>query len=294
MRSNKIGFGIFLISIGILWTLMSIGILNWSVFGALYKLWPLLIIAAGINIIFRNNAIVRTVVWLVLLAVIVSYGYFVDVKYDSGRTVTTGHTTYEKLAETKNGELKVGLGGIKLDLDSKTDNLLESDISGSSITKKINYNSGKDTAFINFDRSKNFFPNPDSINEECQLHLSNDVIWNMEYKVGATKGDLDMTDLKIKDLNVDVGAGKFDIIFGDKYKSTNVKINAGASSFDLTIPKSTGVRVKMNEAITKTNFKELGFAKIDDYYTSPEYASAENKIDMEVHMGVGKFEINMR
>lgn len=273
---------------------MSIGVLNWSVFEALYKLWPLLLVAVGINIIFRNNAIIRVVVWLVLLAVIVSYSFFVNIRYDGAKVLTTGHSTYEKLAETKNGELKVALGGIKIDVDSKTNNLMDADISGSDITKEINYNSSKDTAYINFDRKKYFFPNPDRISEECLLHLNNDVIWDLDFKVGAVKGTLDMTDLKVKDMNVDVGAGKFDMLFGDKFKSTNVTINAGASSIDLTIPKSTGVRVKMNEAISKNNLNELGWEKRDGYYISPEYSTAENKIDFEVHMGVGKFEINMK
>lgn len=295
MRSNKIGFGIFLIAIGIVWTLVSIGILSWSSFDSLYKLWPLLLVVLGISTMFRNNAVVRTVAWLLFLVIVLGYGFFAgNAKRDDGATALNGHVTYEKLAETKNGELNVSLGGIKIDVDSTGNNLMEGDISGREISKAMNYSNENETAIINIDRKKYIFPNPDKINEECLLHLNNDILWDMNFKVGASKGTVDMSDLKVRDLNIDTGAGKFDLTFGSKYKMANVKINAGASSFDLNIPKGTGVRVKMNEALSSNNFASLGWQKADGVYSSPDYTAAENKIDIEVHMGVGKFDVNLQ
>ena len=44
MKNNKIGFGIFLVFIGIILILINTGVINWSIMNAMFTLWPLFII----------------------------------------------------------------------------------------------------------------------------------------------------------------------------------------------------------------------------------------------------------
>jgi hypothetical protein len=83
----------------------------------------------------------------------------------------------------------------------------------------------------------------------------------------------------------------FKIIFGNKYKSTKATIKAGASSFDIVVPKDAGVRVNMDGALIGNNLRDLGWNRENNYYISPNYNNAENKIDLDIKMGLGSMNI---
>lgn len=75
MEHKNIGFGVFLVCIGVLWLCISFGIIGWSIVYSFFKLWPLIFVVMGINIIFRDKAYVRAITWLLFLAVVVAYGF---------------------------------------------------------------------------------------------------------------------------------------------------------------------------------------------------------------------------
>ena len=71
MKNKNIEFGVFIVSIGVLMLLGNIGVISWSIFDALIELWPALFIVIGVDIIFRNNSIVKAImctcyVWILL------------------------------------------------------------------------------------------------------------------------------------------------------------------------------------------------------------------------------------
>jgi len=117
MKNNRgVGFGVFLLTVGIIWILVSVGVISWSIVNALFVLWPLILVIIGVNIIFRNNEIIKAVAWVAFLAVVISYGYFYE---DGGRTSGEGtkagkSVTVERLAEVQKANLEIGLGGGKL------------------------------------------------------------------------------------------------------------------------------------------------------------------------------------
>jgi len=291
MSKRNIGFGLFILSIGVIWILVNVGIISLMlILDSLLVLWPLLLVVAGVNMIFRQNHIVRIVTWLVFLAVIITYGYVAD---PSDRNdLTREQFIYEKLSETEKVDLKLSLGGVQFDIEGGSGNLIDADMKGYGVTESIRYGSSDETAYINIRNTKKTFILGRSLTgETCNLKLNNDVVWDMYLKVGAVKGSLDLSDIRVDKLDIDTGAGKLDLIFGNLHDMTDVKIDAGASSIDVSLPEDVGARIKMNGAINSTNFGSLGWKKNNGYYTSPNYSQADSKIDFDVNMGVGSFKI---
>jgi len=291
MKNRNIEFGVFILTVGIILLLANIGIINWSIMGALFDLWPAIFIVIGVNIIFRNNSIVRIITWLIFMAAIVSYGYFFN-----GSSIMHGgqaakNITIEKASETEQGELKLKLGGIKLNVDSTDTSLLDSAISNPDIKHKVEYSSGKKMASVQFERENLFIMGGSRSLNDCRFSLNDSILWDIDVDAGAVSGTIDLTNLLVKDLDVDMGAGSIKLVLGNKNKNTNVKIDAGASSFDVVLPKDAGVRIKLDGALNNTNLKNLGWNKQGNYYTSPNYNAAERKIDMDVGMGAGRFTV---
>jgi len=293
MKGRSIGFGIFILSIGVIWILFNLGIINWSILDALYRLWPLIFVVIGINVIFRNNSIVRGITWLAFLAAIISYGYFFPNVPATQKPGEGGNVSIEMPAETKRGELDLELGGVNLDVASTSARLVEAFVSDPDINHSVGYGNGKETATIRFNKKNRFAIYPGSVNSQLKVNLNENVLWNMNVKTGAVKGMLDLSRLRVENLKVDAGAAKLDFVFGRKSENFNVRLNAGASDIGVTVPSGSGVRIRMDGALNGTNLNELGWEKQGKVYTSPGYDSAPAKIDMEVKMGVGHFTVKV-
>lgn len=296
MRNDRgIGFGVFLLTVGILWVLWSVGVVTWSIVNAMFVLWPLILVIIGVNIIFRNNGIVRAVAWIAFLAILISYGYFFDDRKNTGEGITAGkNVVIEMLPDTQKGNLRLAFGGTKISMDSNTSNLLEADIQDPDITYTESNENG--TASIAFDK-KNYkitSLNSNLNNHNNRFHLNNQVVWDIDIDTGAVEGDFDMSDLAVGKLSLDTGAANLRLALGDRSANTVVEVNAGASKIDFDVPAAAGVKVKMDGGLNSTNFDGSNWEKRDGYYFSRGYEEASVKIDMDVDMGVGKLSVNFK
>ena len=294
MKNKHIGFGVFVLSIGIVLLLVNMGIINWSIMDTLFEFWPVIFIVIGINVIFRNNEIVKAITWLLFLAALISYSYFYGAGLDNSKIQRVNNVKIEKSIDTKVGNLYLALGGTRFSLASTDENLVEADIPNSYIKQSIDYTDGKKTADLRFEREHYINFGIDNKREDCKFSLNESMLWNLDIDTGAVNGTIDMSKLKIEKVDIDTGAANFKLIFGDKNKSVNVKINAGASKFDIVIPENVGVSIKMDGGLNNTNLKRLNWNKNGNYFESPNYKSAQSRIDFNVNMGVGNFMVDIQ
>ncbi len=295
MKSNRgVGFGVFLLTVGIIWVLVSVGVISWSVFNALMVLWPLILVIIGVNIIFRNNEIIKAVAWVAFLAVVISYGYFFDNGVrNPGQEMTAGRTvTVEKRAEVQKGNLQIGFGGTRLSLDSNTSKLLEANIQDTGVTYKEETSGDENNISFNKKTYKVTNFNSNLKNHYNTFHLSSEVPWDIDIDTGAVDGDFDMSELAVEKLSLDTGAANLSFTLGSRYANPIIDVNAGASKIEVNVPSDAGVKVRMDGALNATNFDGPDWEKKNGVYYSKNYEAASVKIDMDVDMGVGKFDVN--
>lgn len=293
MKAKNIGLGIFIISIGFFWLLMNLGVIDWSIFNSIYDLWPLAFVAVGISIIFRHNSIVRVLVWVLFLATLVVYGFAQDAGW-MGKTsnTTSGIVSIEKEGFVKNANLKLSLGDsdIKLHSGNNDSKLLEGTIPKRNISKSIiNYG---DTSNISYTQKHFVLFGPDG-NGKVDLGLNNSVNWNITLNTGDFDGKLDLSDINANNIEVNAGDSDLDLKLGNKNKNTRITVNAGDSDTKLALPDTTGVRVTINAGDYDTNMRNLGWLKNGHTYTSPEYDSADAKVEVTLNMGDGNFDVNL-
>lgn len=296
MRDNGkgLGFGIFLLAVGIVWLLSIAHIVTMSTFYALFTLWPLILVAIGVNIIFRNSRLIRTVSWLVLLVVVICYGYFAAPSKGpviiNSTKAADAKVTLEKLPETEKGELSLKFGATQLYLDSATSNLLEATVSEGLIQHSESMKDNNRNASIVFELKGYNISNLKFAEDlRNDFHLNDSIIWKLVLDTGAVEGNLDMTGLKVEKLDIDTGASNFKLDMGSY--NTELKINAGASKIDITLPEDTGMRIKLDGGLNNTNLDDPGWVKRDGWSYSPEYDSKSFKIEADMSLGVGKLTV---
>ncbi len=295
MKNRNIGLGVGLIAVGAVWLLQTMGLITFNVFNSIAQLWPLILVVIGINIIFRGNDIVRLVTWMAFFAAVIIYGYYNPV-VNNQKALTNGKThIIEKLEATDSGFLKINAGASELNLKSGTENLMEiwSNIPNMNYSTDYDYGNGNKGARISVGsrESGGFWSFGNMSGRRMELSLNQDVVWDVDVDFGAGASRLDFSDVKLGKADLDIGAGSLTMYVGSNNAQTDIKLDAGASSIELYVPKTSGVVITAENALSSINIDQLDLIKEGKRYTSRNYDEAESKIDIDLHMGMGSFEL---
>lgn len=305
MTRKGIGFGIFLIVIGLLVFLSQMGILSWSAFRVFTNhvelTISLILIVVGVNIVLKKYPFVKVVTWLLFFAVMIAYGYYADENInkntnDSDQTYAIEHNT-----KTEKGELKIKASALNLIIGPTESNLIDGMVKNLDIEHTVAYKKDNKTANVKFEINdkkvfQNFFETllskgEISVDRKCNLNINSNIVWNVDMEIDAADSDMDLTDLQVNQLDIDGAAGSIKLTLGQKYEDTKVQIDADVSKVEIFVPIESGVRVKVDGAASSINFTDIEMQREGSYYLSKNYKNAENKIDIDAEMNAGSLKI---
>ena len=100
----------------------------------------------------------------------------------------------------------------------------------------------------------------------------------MKIDSGASSSTLDLTDLKVVDLDIDTGASSTEVNLPANAGNTRVDIDSGASSQSLHIPTGVAARIRVKSGIASVNVDSNRFPSLEGgLYQSADYATAANR-----------------
>jgi hypothetical protein len=251
-------------------------------------LWPLFIIAVGVNMMFKNRT-VKVLTWILLAAVIIGYGYFYE-KADGRGGTGQGITTIEKEAGIASAELNIGLGGLKMTIGSGTDSLIEADISLPKV--KQTYSSGSGHAYVSFSRQYYDLVNIKGSHRGSIL-LNKGVVWDLDIKTGAVDLDMDLADLEVKTLEIRGGAGDIDLVLGSRSQETDIVIEGAAMDIEIKVPSDAGIRIERTGVACSIETGS-GWHRSGKHLQTYGYDEANNKINIDVGIVAGKLKIQRK
>lgn len=307
MTRKGIGFGIFLIFVGALAFLIQLGILKASVFWVFINhielTIPLILIVTGLNLIFRKYPYVKTLTWTGFFVVMILYGNYVENRAPETVKNISNPIVIEQLEETDKGELKLKASALKLELGSTEEkNLITGKAENLDVKQEVKYKDGNKTAVVNLDMdskvkagnilksifSTGKFPS----DRKSTLNLNRDTVWDINMDLDAINSDLDFSELKVKSIDIDGDAGNFVLKVGQKYELTKVNIDADAARVLVYVPQDSGIKVKFKGDASSTDFNDLNLDKQGDSYVSKNYNKSDSRIEFNIKMDAGKFEID--
>ena len=71
-----------------------------------------------------------------------------------------------------------------------------------------------------------------------------------------------------------------------------MKVESGVASVKITIPQGVGASIKVESGLAGINIDSTRFTRDGDNYRSADYATAVNKIDLDVETGVGSVDVH--
>jgi hypothetical protein len=323
MRRGGQVFGTILVLVGGLFLLSELGILNeiyerynislGSIVGgfisAAMSLWPLLLIALGVTIIFRNVWVSRTV-WTVFFVAIVSFAVFAPSFFPQNgmmwfwhnnwddhwgrnnkttieRNDYTASVDYTSAMEKGNINIEVGAGSTTIGSNTAKAAIVDSkggqisnDWSIDGNTLKLNVGN-----LESLDESHGFAG-------ENDLKLGDKLVWDMTVQTGASDFNADLRNLKVENLDFSMGAGSAEIRLSDKLPMVDVDLEAGASSITLYVPKTAGLMIDAESGLSSVSLDDIDLkTNGDSSYKSDNYDKAASKMTIHVSAGVSSIEI---
>ena len=287
-------FATLLIVLGVLLLLQTTGALPWELWASIWRFWPVLIIALGINLAFG-----RRMPWLAasLIAVVLIAAVGMAIATFDGRAtgVESVAALEEPLNGVKNVDVSIDLGAGTLSIGSLPEtsaSLVEGELRSfgisdvrTSVTRSGDYAELRlSTNGVIFD----FFGNPDRL---WEVRLSPMPIISIDLDTGASDLTLDLTGLNVSNLSVRGGAADIEILAPRNAGHVNIDIDVGAANVDVVIPEFVGARIDAALGLSGLSVDEARFPKTDGVYMSRDFDTAANRIELEIDAGASSVEI---
>jgi len=121
--------------------------------------------------------------------------------------------------------------------------------------------------------------------------LNNSPIWEMDLDLNAAAGEIDLSEFKVKELEIESNASALELKIGNLYPEVNIKIESNASSVELTIPKNMKCFLKKADS-TLSSFSVTGLTKESNTrYVSTGDDETAGVINITIETNVSSVEV---
>lgn len=306
--SDGIGVGVTFIFIGVIWMLAKLGYINFSIIGAIVDLWPLIFVVIGVNIIFKRVAYISLLTWVGFLTAVVAYGMYFqpqdrifesDVWTDmpaasaSNLKTISGSIPMEGNEAVKEANLELNLAAANLSMGMSEDQLIDYVIPEKIVNTKFDVN-GSNASFTFSEKNNTALNNLARNNVGYDLFLNKNVLWYIDVNMGAADCKLNFSEVPVRDLEINGGAGDFDLEVSDLQDKADISINMAAGDANIVVPENVGIKISVNGVISDNNFSDQGLNKINGAFETPDYDKAERTIFIEINSAASDITLERR
>lgn len=281
-------WGLLLLFIGSMFLLDNLNIVDFQ-FSNLWRLWPLLIVAAGVSLLSLKGwlGIIVTGALVVLMigtVVLVSLGHL---RPGSNVAVNTQNIEVARTGQNVtalNVEISGGAGNINLSTGADSD-LVKAKLESNFIKlrEESSQKDGTQSTKLTLDSSKNWWLS--NFRNDLSVAINEELPVELKIDAGASKISADLSKLLLRNLHLNAGASEASFKIGNRSQVTEIDLDMGASSIELLVPKDSGVALNIDAGLSNQELPEL--RKIsDDRYESANYATAKNKINVRGSIGM--------
>jgi hypothetical protein len=279
-----------LISLGVVLLMQQFGYIQWTIWEIAMRLWPLLIVAVGVELLIGRRSILGSLVSLVLvLGLMFGAIWIMGVGPTAGAAMAGNSVNYLR-GDAAQASVQLSPMSGTLTVDGKIAdpaNGLEAQIRDTNFAR-LNKSSDTETNTGNYRISilgpeTGYFPSAGS--NLWQVHLNNAIPASVKVAMGAGDITLHLEQLKLSNLDVKLGAGQITIYLPEK-GVTNIKIDLGTGQVVVRSAKGTVLAVKCTTGVGNCSLlNTAGFW--NQKYQSPEYDSGTDKMNIDINIGAG-------
>ena len=300
-RQHGFGFAGGLILLGVFGLLWNLDVLPDGFWGEFWTLWPLLLVAVGVNLVLsRQRAWIGSAAALAVVTGSLAAAWVLAVADPSPPTIknesiwvpSDGAQSARLNLTVAGGDLSLTsgaprgvllAGGSQAPLPEVTDQRVSVSTSGGRRTMDIR---------LNADWSFEFPPRRSSSSGRWVLRHADGIPSDIRIEGGASTFDLDLRELNVQSLNVEAGAADISVVLPANAGRTSADFSIGAAELDIMVPPGVAAQIDFDGGISSFDIDESRFPKQGDYYVSPDFESAANRVTIKIEAGVSDVTIS--
>jgi hypothetical protein len=288
LQGNGLAGPVFLIGLGAVFLLNNFGHLPWNAWELILRLWPVLIIAIGLDIFIGRRSAWGALLALILMLVIVAGALLLIGVGNAGEDSTfkwNPDANVTRIDATLNpavGSLRVNnlMGG-----DSLAEGVLHlqkgEDVKPQMLANGTFSISSKGVMF--------FSPIGKASHWKWDVNFTTSVPIVLDVNMGVGEIELNLTRLRVSSLNVGIGVGKITVVL--PAKTISGKLDCAIGETVIIVPRGVEVQIKSDAGIASID-TPTGFTHSGDYYTSAGYNnSGATRIDLQVDQAIGHVKV---
>ena len=284
-------WGLFLLFLGVTFLLQTLNVLPWGLWSTLWRFWPVLLINAGLSILLR-----RYNTWLIsILILILLFGSLgIAIRQYGGVTADTAATTGSYAAPLdglERGQVHVDLSAGSLTIDSLPVGSPDFATVASRLETndlKVDFRAEEGEGVLSLDMARIDRRPREEVEREWDIRLSRQLPFTLEVSLAVTDSRLDLSELVITGLQMDVDLGNYIVEIPAAAGVTQVQIKASLANLEITVPDGVAARIKTSTALSVLEVDEGRFPREGDFYVSPGFENAVNRVELELDCSLGR------
>ncbi len=292
---------LILIALGIIFLLNNLGYVGWDIWLVLWRLWPLLLVAIGLDILIGRRSLLGSLIVVILVIALFAGGlYVLGSPLSVGGASLTNQTVRQTLQGATSADVTIQPGAAALSIGSTQtlsspqpeDLLITGTVArrgNEQLTQSYSV-SGNTGTFQLRTAQPDLGPlSPGPLNARWDFVLTPKVPLSLQVDAGLGDVTLDLSALNLTFLRVSSGAGRTTVTLPAR-GNFQAQLSGGVGETDVRLPASLAARIHPSTGIGSVSVPAT-FQKQGDAYVSPNYDSANNRVDLQVSIGIGRITI---
>lgn len=302
MKKHNV-LGIVLVLAGVAWIIEMTGLvkINWG--ESFETLWPVILVAIGINLMVRKRKSLNIAVLVLTLAIFIGFGIYKgnessDRFFDNNSIL--GTKIYKQQLNdikpfenevllpkgTEKGKIILNLGAVNLNIsDGNKDLFVKADSNIQKLKQRVS--EGKQT-IIEYSHER--YDTANTV-RNFNLQMNPGLQWEIEANIGAADGKLNFSKTAVDKIDLTIGAGDLEIIIGKQEINTSISLRAGAADLVLRIPEGTGLRVKGGKLLSDISYHNIVMEYKNGEYQSENYKDTNQIIEVDILTAISAIKI---
>ncbi len=296
MNIRKIRNGIILISVGIVLLLNNLDYVGWSVWWSILKLWPIFLVAWGIELVFRHSKLSFLGLFSPLLWCLAILGPALlgkDKDFEIFPFAKQYSWQVEKQANLKGVTAIIDVKGAELKLSGGSQNIADCNLTYFWEKPECSWNVEDSQGILEINQiDKIWFPFVNGSDEhELKIAFSNSIPLDLQIFSKVSSADLDLSQLNLKNLDLDLKVNSTSVKLPLRPGQFECKVKSKIGHLKLQVPKEAGLAIENLAKLSNASFSNISLSHSAEGFKTPNYQKASSKINLILRGKIVQFEI---
>jgi hypothetical protein len=287
---------LLLIGIGVLFLMNNLGTLNWSVWELIFRLWPVFLIAAGLDLVIGRGSVWGAILAVILVVAVVAFGVW-SIRSPGAGTARARQSLSFPIQGAKRAEVNLSpaVGIIRMTGTASGDDLLSgSTWTGGGVQVVKDYRAQGEVAVLNIraEGAGVIFPTLGPPGQPTwDLMLTSAIPVDLSGDLGVGQSVIDLRGTQVYSLRVNQAIGQT-VVYLPRNGVMKANLSMAIGETVVVIPPSVSARIHTSTGIAARSIPSA-FVQDGDTYTSPDYAEASDKVDLELEVAIGNVSVRV-